>query len=82
MSSFHSEKEEADGRQMFLDGGDSMYCSILDSRLMMSLICVGSSISQEERRCQRVWTWGMSVRQSHYSQSYILIHQATNMLVH
>ena len=54
MSSLHTKEEEADGRQMFQDGEDSMCCSILDSRLMMSLTCAGSSISLEERRCQKV----------------------------
>jgi hypothetical protein len=45
---------EADGSRMLQGGEDSMCCLILDSRLMMSLICVGSSISPEEKRCQKV----------------------------
>ena len=62
------EDGKADDSPMLRDGEDSMCCSILDSRLMMSLICVGNSISLEERKCQRVWTWGMSVCQSRFSQ--------------
>jgi len=52
---------EADARRMFLDAEASMCSLILDSQRMMWLICVGNSIYQEERKCQKVLTLGMSV---------------------
>lgn len=74
MSHYDSkEEEEADGSRMLRDGEDLMCCSILDSRRMMSLICVGNSISRGERKCQKVWMWGMLVRQSHFPRLYLLI---------
>jgi len=51
----------ADDRRMSLDVEDSMCFLIPDSQRMMWLICVGNSIYQEERKCQKVLTSGMSV---------------------